>query len=131
MVQNAVVDVQTMWEVAYLLELWSKSIPAEIPQALLVNPSGTFSLVVRRLDEQYTSHRGETYAELLERIKNNTKLQPIDATEYNTIRDGEGKLHIIDTNQWQWPPYTDDYTTALLNTVQEAIHEMRKKEERF
>lgn len=122
-VHDPIVDVQTFWEAAILLELWSRGIPAEIPQALLVGSNGHVSLVVQRIDDMYARHQGQTHAEILRRVGRETALKPVDSTEYNTIRDRDGRVHLIDVNQWQWPPYTDGVKTALVDAVKSAIIE--------
>lgn len=121
-VNDPVVDVQTVWEAGILLELWSKNIPAEVPQALLFTRDGKVSLVVDRIDGRYgTRHQGPTHDELLARVRRETTLDPVDATGYNTVQDENGRVHFIDVNQWRWPPYTDESSRALIDAVQSAI----------
>lgn len=124
-VDDPVVDEQTLWEAVYLLELKRAGIPAEIPQAIIVDPEGHLWLVVNRIDNKYVKDNGPTSQQLLDMVGERTTLQPVDASA-NFIKGPDGKEYIIDVNEWRWPPHTDEATTELVAAIQRAIAEKDK-----
>jgi len=120
-VHDPSVDVQTLWEAAYLLELWQRGIPAEVPQGIIIEPNDRVSLVVNNIDNWPGRRRGPSHSDILRRVGTETTLQPVDATEYNFLEDENGYGNIIDVNRWRWPPHTDTTMHFLTAAVQREI----------
>ena len=115
---HSTVEEQSAWEAVYLLELQAKGVPAEVPQALIINQDGSHELVVARIDSPdrrpLVTCVGRKLA--IER----TSLVPVDSSEYNCMSDKDGAERVIDVNRWLWPGLTDGYREELASQVKRA-----------
>lgn len=123
---NPIVEEQTLWEAAILLELLAHNILAEVPQAVLQNNRGDCSLVVQEIPTtaQNVHFPESELHRLTQHIKESTSLVPVDFSRHNCLVDLQGNPHIIDVNRWLWIPHTDDYRKTLLNEIKNGIYHM-------
>lgn len=123
LVGNPVVEEQVVWEAIILLELDNLGMRVETPQAIIQQPNGSMEVVVKEITSTVFdgSSKSPTYNEILAQIRNKTSIVPVDASEYNCIRDGEGYAHVTDVNRWLWFPYTDSYRARLAEEIVAAI----------
>lgn len=126
--KNPLVEEQTLYEALFLLELHAIGIPAEIPQAILLNRHGEYSLVTQEIPTTSLSvnFKGPQDWQLLELVRQKTTLIPGDYNRSNFLEDLNGQLHIIDVNRWLWPPHTDDYLKKLQTEIITAIQTLQK-----
>lgn len=112
------VEEQTAWEAAYLLELDRLEIPAEKPQALITYPNGNKELLTKEI----VSASGFTNC-LVGNGNTETTAALADAgflpDDLQAMVNHSGH-HIIDVNRWSWPPFTNSSRENLLKLVVET-----------
>lgn len=126
--RNPTIEQQTIFEAVILLELLAKNIPAEIPQAILLNEMGEYSLITAEIPTTPFSVelKGPRYEDFFELVKERTTLVPDDFNRTNCLEDLDRKLHIIDVNRWLWPPFTDSYRKNLKSEIITAVQRLHK-----
>lgn len=126
--RNPIIEQQTLFEALILLELCAKDIPAEIPQAILLNKIGEYSLITAEIPttSQLVKLKGPRYDELFELVNKKTTIIPVDFNRTNCLEDLDGQLHIIDVNRWLWPPFTNSYREKLQTEIITAVQTLHK-----
>lgn len=118
------VEEQAVWEAIFLIELNKLGVLAELPQALVKDANGHFTLITKKIDEVDFLQRDEhEYRKNIEKAKR-VGLVPNDISLYNCLSDRGGQNWVIDVNRWSWPPYTDASRQALLQLVTERAAEI-------
>lgn len=123
--RHPLVEEQTIWQAVYLLELYRQGIPAEVPLAIVEWPSGSHKLG----DSELILHDVKEYCypdrfsdkDAAERIRE-LRFIPEDYGGHNIVSTSDEKPAIIDVNRWLWPPYTDEWSSSLLELIKKELN---------
>jgi len=115
---NPAIEEQGFWEAIFLLELAKNKIKAEIPQAILITNPIEYRVIVERIERGLVI-KGPGLQEITSSIQK-LGIIPVDLSYYNIVPDRDGYIHIIDTNRWYWPPYTDAFIQKIFETIRAA-----------